>query len=280
MQIDLVTLALMLMAGLLHASWHAMVKAGVDQIVALAGMGMVASVAAGIAIPFLAPPPLIVWPILVASVALHVGYKLCLSAAYMRSDLGQAFPLARGMVPLFAAVIALLTLGQVPSALQAVGIGLLSCGMMILTIGRFKGGVPWPLLGAAAGAGITVASYAVLDAYGIKLYRDWSGFTAWLIVTDNVGFLALSRLIRGPVLWKMLAAQKGSMLVSGLLGLISFTVFLWALSRSPVGVISALRESSVLFALVIGVVVHGEALTAQRALGAGLILGGILTIAL
>jgi hypothetical protein len=113
--LDPLTIILMLMAALLHAGWHSLVKSGADQMVTLAGMGTVASVAALAALPFVSLPPPAVWPVLAASVALHVGYKLCLARAYAYGDLGEAFPLARGMVPLFATAIALTTLGQVPS---------------------------------------------------------------------------------------------------------------------------------------------------------------------
>ena len=126
----------MLLAALLHAGWHSLVKSGADQMVTLAGMGMVASLAAGVALPLVPVPPPAVWPVLALSVALHVGYKLCLSRAYAHGDLGEAFPLARGMVPLFATVIALTTLGQVPSTGQALGIGAVSAGILAVMLDR------------------------------------------------------------------------------------------------------------------------------------------------
>src|SRR2546423_1820285 len=89
---------------------RARLSSGAAQMVSLAGMGMVAAVAATAALPFVPFPPPAVWPVLAVSVALHVGYKLCLSRAYAHGDLGEAFPLARGMVPLFATAIALTTL--------------------------------------------------------------------------------------------------------------------------------------------------------------------------
>jgi uncharacterized membrane protein len=135
------------------------------------------------------------------------------------------------------------------------------------------------LWGAAAGAGLAVAGYSVLDAYGIRLFGTWLGFTAWLIVIDNLAFLATSRLVRGPTLWRDLLAMKGRLLASGALGLASFCVFLWALSRGPVGAVSALRETSMLFAIALGVVLHHEALSAARLAGAVLMLLGVVAIA-
>lgn len=268
----------MLLAALLHAGWHSLVKAGADQTVTLAGMGLVASVAALAALPFVPLPPTMLWPVLAASVALHVGYKLCLARAYANGDLGEAFPLARGMVPLFATTLAVATLGQVPSLGQSLGIGLVSTGLLMVMLERQRQ-PNWLLWSAAAGAGLAVAGYSVLDAYGIRLFGTWLGFTAWLIVIDNMVFLTLTRLQRGPMLWRQLAATRWRVLASGALGLASFCVFLWALSRGPVGVVSALRETSMLFAIVLGVLLHRETLSVARVAGALLMVSGVAAIA-
>ena len=275
---DSLTIVLMLLAALLHASWHSLVKGGADQTVTLAGMGMVASLAAFAALPFVPVPPTTVWPVLALSVGLHVGYKVCLARAYSHGDLGEAFPMARGVVPLFATAIALLTLGQVPTAGQAVGIGSVSAGLLIVMFERQRQ-PNWRLWSAAAGAGLTVACYTVLDAYGIRLFGTWLGFTAWLIVIDNAVFLALARLQRGRVLWRDLAATRGRIIASGLLGLASFCVFLWALSRGPVGAVSALRETSMLFAIALGVLLHRERLSAARLVAGLLMVLGVAAIA-
>lgn len=278
---DPLTITLMLLAALLHAGWHSVVKAGADQMVTLAGMGMVASLAATAALPFVPVPPPAVWPVLALSVTLHVGYKLCLSRAYAHGDLGEAFPLARGMVPLFATAIALATLGQIPSTGQALGIGAVSAGILAVMLDRprRRDRANWRLWAAAAGAGLAVAGYSVLDSYGIRVFGDWLGFTAWLIVIDNIVFLGTSRLARGPLLWRELIATKWRVLASGAFGLASFCVFLWALSRGPVGAVSALRETSMLFAIVLGVLVHHETLSAARLAGVVLMILGVVAIA-
>jgi drug/metabolite transporter (DMT)-like permease len=277
--LDLLTIALMLTAALLHAGWHSLVKSGADQTVTLAGMGMVAATLACAALPFVPAPSAAVWLVLATSVALHVGYKLCLAHAYRHGDLGEAFPLARGMVPLFATVSALVTLGQVPTAGQALGIAAVSAGLVIVLLERQRS-ANWRLLAGAAGAGLAVAGYSVLDAYGIRLLGDWMGFTAWLVVLDSATFLAMSRLQRGASLWRDLMRSRGRILASGVLGLASFCVFLWALGRGPVGAVSALRETSTLFAIAIGVAFYRERLSAARLAGASLMMAGVVGIAL
>jgi hypothetical protein len=112
MMLDFPTIMLMLIAALLHASWHALVKSASDGIAALAGMGLVATVVAACVLPFVAVPPKPVWAIIGISVCLHFGYKLTLARSYKLGDLGQTFPLARGFVPLFAAAFAFIILGD------------------------------------------------------------------------------------------------------------------------------------------------------------------------
>jgi drug/metabolite transporter (DMT)-like permease len=270
----------MLFAGLLHASWHGLVKGGADQMVNLAGMGIVAGACAAAAVFFVTPPPPVVWPVLAVSICLHSGYKVFMARAYGRGDLVQAFPLARGAVPLFATVIAFMTLGQVPNVQQIAGIALVSVGILFLTLEFLRGGVNVHLLTATAGAGLTVAGYSVLDAYGTRLHGDWAGFTAWLVLLDSAGFLIFSRLVRGPAIWTSLYVMRRRVLASGLLGIGSFTVFLWALSRNPVGPVSAIRETSVLFAMLIGAVIYRESVSPQRAVGGVLVVAGIATIAI
>jgi drug/metabolite transporter (DMT)-like permease len=278
--LDVLTISLMLTAGLLHASWHSLVKSGKNQITVLAGMGAVAGTCAAVAIPFVPFPAADVWPVLLVSISLHIVYKICLAGAYVRGDFGQAFPLARGMVPLFATLIAFVGLGQVPSLNQGTGIVLVSCGLSLLALDRLQGVARWPLLLAAASAGAAVASYSVIDAYGTRLFGNWFAFTAWLVVLDSFAFLVLSRFLRGPALWAELSRARLRVIVSGLLGLLSFCVFLWALSRNPVGSVTTIRETSVLFAIAIGVLLHGEPLSLRRLTGAIAILSALVVIAL
>ena len=277
---DPLTTGLMLSAAILHASWHALVKSsGSDGLTLITGMGLVAAIMASCALPFVRIPASSVWFILAVSVILHSGYRLSLARAYVHGDLSQAYPLARGFVPLFATAMALLILGQKPSTGQLMGIGIISCGLILLAkealIGLKRG-----LLLAGAGVGITVACYSVVDAHGVRLSGDWASYTVWLIVLDSGAFFLVLSLIRGRRLWLELRGLGARTLVSGLLGVVSFAVFLWALSRSPVGAVSALRETSVLFATFFGMSIYGEQCSVPRVMAVAAIVGGIAAIAI
>ena len=267
------TIAMMLGAGLLHATWHALVKSGSDQPIVLAGMGLVAGAAAVCVVPFLPFPAPDVWLVIACSVLLHVGYKIGLARAYALGDLGQAYPLGRGMVPMFSTAIALLLLGQVPPAQQLLGISVVSAGLIWLAVHSLRRDTDPRLFAATALVGTAVAGYTALDAYGARLSGDWASFTAWLVLADSVSFGLLTYLMRGQALWNEIRPLRWRILASGVLGLGSFSIFLWALSRSPVGAISALREASILFTVLIGMFFYGEPRSLSR-------IGAVVTIAI
>jgi drug/metabolite transporter (DMT)-like permease len=278
--LDTSTVVLLLFASLLHASWHSLVKYGADQVAVLAGMGLVATAVAVCVLPFLSVPPFHVWPVIAAAVALHVGYKFALARSYTFGDLGQAYPLARGFVPIFSTLIAYVFLAQAPSVNQLTGIALVSTGLIWMSGHALRRGVDPRMFLAAMAAGCTVAGYSVIDAYGTRLTGDWASFTAWLIVADSGTFMVLIYGMRGQRLLIELWQIRLRVLFSGALGLVSFSVFIWALSRSPVGPVSALRESSVLFATIIGLVLYRESKSPQKLAAAALIAGGLFTIAI
>jgi drug/metabolite transporter (DMT)-like permease len=256
-----------------------MIKASGDRLVGLAGMNVVSAGAALVMLPWVAWPRPEVWPVLAFSVLLHNGYKVALARVYRHGELGQAYPIARGLSPIFAALIALLALGEWPSLWQAAGIVLISCGLLAISFERRHTPLGAALLASAAVTGLTVAGYSVVDAYGTRLSGDWLSFTTWLMVLDGGVFVAMTAAVRGGSFWRTIARERWRTLISGSLGVGAFGVFLWALSRGPVGGVSALRETSVLFASLIGVLVLKEKWSARRLGGAALITLGIVVFA-
>lgn len=265
--------------ALLHASWHAMIKSSGDRLVGLAGMNVVSSACALVALPAVALPKPELWPVLVFSVVLHNAYKGGLAQVYRHGDLGQAYPIARGITPLFATAIAFAALHESPSALQLTGIALISAGLVTLSLERGSNAPGMKLLGFAALTGLMAAAYTVVDAYGVRLNGDWISYTLWLMALDGLSFVIITNVLRGRLLWRELAGEWRRTLLSGSLGVTAFAVFLWALSRGPVGGVSALRETSVLFATLIGWLFLKERWSWVRSIGALLIGAGIIVFA-
>jgi drug/metabolite transporter (DMT)-like permease len=274
--VDSAAVVLMLAAGLFHASWHAIVKTG-SSLSVLAGMGLVSAV---LAFPFLflVPVPSIeVWPILLLSLVLHAAYKVSLALAYERSELSRAYPLARGLVPLFATGLSYLLLSQLPKPMQLAGIAVIVCGAVGLSIEPKRSSLHVRTLLAAAS--VMVAGYSVVDALGTRGASGWSSFTAWLIVLDSLSFFAVARAVRGPRIWAEVRGAKGTTIVAGILGVSSFAILLWALSRNPVASVVAFRECSVLFAALIGVLILKERISPKNLLSIALVAIGLIVVA-
>jgi drug/metabolite transporter (DMT)-like permease len=275
--VDTLTIVLMLCAAALHASWHGIVKSSGDQLTVLTGMSLIAALLAACGLPFVAIPPPALWPVLLVSTVLHSGYRFALAQAYRHGDLGQAYPLARGLVPIFAMGIGVAFLGDTLSNGQLGGVVIVSAAICWLATEAIRS-VQGRLLLAAAGAGLTVAGYSVLDAYGVRHSENWMSYTVWLIVLDSGSFVVLMWFLKGAQLWRELSEARVRTTVSGILGVGSFAVLLWALGRGPVGVVAALRESSVLFAVLIGIAFYRERLALHRIAAAALIAAGIVVI--
>jgi len=278
--LDSLTIALMLVAALAHASWHALVKSASDGVTTLAGMGLVAGLIAACCLPFLPVPGPAIWPVIAGSVCLHFGYKLALARSYSLGDLGQAFPLARGFVPLFAALLAFVFVDEIPNGGQVAGIVCVSGGLLWLAADSIRGGIDRRIFLAATVAGSMVAGYAVVDAYGTRLAGNWMSFTAWLVFVDSGSFFLLIYATQGRQFLETLWHNRGRTLASGVLGIVSFAVYLWALSRSAIGPVAALRESSVMIAAIIGMVYYGEPRSAHRLGAAALIVAGLMIISI
>ncbi len=271
--------SIIIAAALLHSSWHAMIKKAPDGIIGLAGMNVVSTGAALLFLPFVAPPQGLVWAVLAGSVVLHNLYKLGLARLYAVGELSRSFPMARGMSPLAATLLAAVFLGELPSPAHLGGIVIICAGLFLLAAGKtVRPGVKTFLL--AALVGLSVAAYSVVDGYGVRRSVDWSSFTVWLVVLDGGCFVLLSRRLVGAGLWWALREKWVVTLVSGAFGLVSFCVFLWALGRAPVGIVTALREISVLFASLIGVVFLKECFSLLRLTGAALVTIGVGSLAL
>jgi drug/metabolite transporter (DMT)-like permease len=124
-----------------------------------------------------------------------------------------------------------------------------------------------------------VAGYSVVDAAGTRQEEGWGSFTAWIIVLDSLTFLAVALLLRGRQMVSDILAARSAILVAGVLGLSSFAIFLWALSRNPIANVVAFRECSVLFATLIGILYLKETASRRRIACAALIAIGLVLVA-
>ena len=279
MEMSPLVTALVLGAALLHASWNAGIKSSRDVTLDTA---LVTAAAGLLSLPLIALAPAPArssWPYLAASVVIHVGYFATLAGAYRIGDLSHAYPLMRGVAPLLVALFGVALLDEHPSAAMWLGIVLISAGILSLGLlqqGRVqRNATLWALMNAAI-----IASYTLVDGAGARLSGTPVGYGAWLFWLLCLPFCALVVTLRGrPALdyarrnW--LRGAGGGLCVVG-----SYGIVLWAMTQAPVAAVAALRETSVIFAALLGTIFLKERFGRQRLIGACAVVLGVIALKL
>jgi drug/metabolite transporter (DMT)-like permease len=256
--------ALALFAAVLHATWNAALRSGADRLQFVTVMSFATTVAA---LPFAAALPLPApasWPYLGTSAVLQTVYIIFLAAAYRHGELGQVYPVVRGSVPLLVTIGGFLLAGQRLSGLALFGVGLISSGIISLAVGR--GRAERRSLGFALLTAIFVASYVIADALGVRRAGNPESYTAWIWLAYGVLMPLAYWLLRRNFAFDLRARDSLKALAGGLLSFGSYGAVVLAFSQGDVGAITALRETSIVFAAIIGRVFLGEALTPRRVL--------------
>jgi len=273
---------IVLVAAMLHASWNAVLHGNRDRFLSMTWMSIaIAAVSAVIALS-VPRPASAAWPYIVASGLVHIFYNATLVRSYSRGDLALAYPIARGSSPLLVTLGAALFAHEAIGPLHAVGIVLISGGIMAIALQGRRVSRPGAL--AALTTGVTIAVYTVIDGIGVRLsggqplaYTAWMFlFYAWMPVLFVAmrGFAPLWKPIRNEPL------SVGSSLGGGLVSIAAYGIVIWALQSGAMGAVSALRETSVVFAVLIGRVFLREAVSATRWLACMVVAAGAVCLGL
>lgn len=273
---NLVFLAV-LAAALMHASWNALAKASGDRFGQMVVLTL-AECALGVALYFLFPPvDAAAIPWLIASAVLHVGYMLFLTEAYAHGDLAQVYPLARGSAPLIVALVGALFLGESVGPAKALAIVCIGLGVMTMSLrgGADLGRIPPKAMAyALVTAGFT-ASYTIVDALGARASGSASAYTCAMFALSGAGLFAAGFLRRGRLALSVDPRTWRTGALAGALSFLAYWVAIWAFTQAPVALVAALRETSVLMAMLIGVIFLREAGGPWRWSAAGLIAAGV-----
>jgi drug/metabolite transporter (DMT)-like permease len=267
---------IVLFAALLHASWNALLKSGGDGFWSMTVMGVATTLACAAALPFLPVPLRASWPYIAASALLHVGYNAFLIRAYRGGEFGSAYPIARGSSPLLVTLGAALVAGEHPAPHGIIGILLVSGGIISLA---FRGRrLPESGIFYALGTGVFIAAYSVTDGVGARLSGNAAAYTVWMCLLWGAAALPAYFIMRREArLWRG-GRATGLAALGGIVSVMAYGIVIFAMAHAPMGAVSALRETSVLFAVLLGRIVFGEKLTARRMVSALVIVAGVLCL--
>lgn len=270
-----------LAAAAFHAGWNALLKVNLEPLTAIS----LISVACGVVVlPFALIVPLpeaAAWPFIGMSLAIHLVYYVALAQAYRFGDLSQVYPIARGTAPLITALGTALWIGEPLGTLGWLGIVLLAAGISALSLRRrssSRHAFGARSVGFALLTALTIAAYTLVDGTGARIGPSPAPYIVWLFLLDGVMMGAFG-LIRGPSAF--LAGMRGSwgvVLGGGALATGAYGITLWAMTVAPIALVAALRETSVLFAALIGFIFLREPVSGLRIVAGCVVLAGIVLL--
>lgn len=267
-----------LAAAMIHAGWNAAIKRGRDALLETTLLHGYVALPALVAVALLPLPGATAAVCLAASTLVHCGYYFALSGAYRHGDLSLAYPVMRGGAPLFTALLGVVALGERPSPVGWLGIAAIGVGVLAIGLVRAGGlgrdarrrSLAWAALTAA-----TIVAYTLIDSTGARAAPTPWSYVAWLALTEGPLLAAVVATRRHAALVAYARERGVAPMLSGIASMLAYGIALWAMTRAPVALVAALRETSVLFALLIARVVLHEPVGAGRWVGAAAIVAGI-----
>ena len=255
--------AVLLAAGI-HAGWNTLVKGSSDKWVSIASVvvgHVLLSVLALLILPF---PSSESFPYVLVSGFIHTGYMLFLIFAYSVGDLSHVYPIARGVGPMLVTIISITFLGVVLEVGQLAGVVIVVSGILTLIFAQPLTATSRQSTLLAVGTGCFIAGYSIADGLGARVAGEYAGapvaFFSLVCIISALTFI--------PILWfKKPAAVIESMrdiklvLIAGGGSFFAYAIVVWAFTQAPIPLVTALRETSTIFALLLGVMVLGENLT-------------------
>lgn len=268
--------AIVLVSAIAHASWNAMVKRSGDRLLMLASIRVVGLIG-GIVVASIVPLPSVEsLPFLVAAAAIHYAYYALMINSYRVGDMSQVYPIARGIAPLLVVVLGALVAGEVLNGLSTVGVCILSAGIFVLAMTGQA--INRPAIIFAIGTGVAIAGYSFLSGLGVRKSGSLLGYIAWLEIATGVGMTFVAYFRRKNIVVEFARTYWRSGLIAGLLSVTGYAIALWAMSITAMAPVVAIRETSVVFAAIIGSVFLGEGFAAKRVTAAVAVAIGVVLL--
>lgn len=271
--------ALVLSAALLHASWNALVKSGGVPEFTIASYQLLGAVLC-LGLVWLVPiPDPQSWPYIIASVVIHNFYYFSMAQAYRTGDLSQVYPLFRGLAPVLVAIAAAVFAGEVLTGHTVMGIVLISGGLVSITLlGKQFGQISRPALRWGLTTSVLIATYTVVDGIGVRLTEHPASYILWLFVFEVFPIAIWLLLTQKQAWFNYMRESRVNILFGGIASSMAYGLVIFAMSLGAMAVVSSLRETSVIFAALIGTLLLGEPFGRQRIVATLLVALGIIVM--
>lgn len=265
-----------LFAAFLHAAWNAVVKVGVDPFRGMLVMSLAQGLMGFAMLLWFPVPAAAAWPWILASGVIHTAYKLFLVSAYQRGDLSRVYPIARGAAPIMVALFGAVFLAEGITTAEYLGVLAVGCGIMLMAHGVWTGGEARSLVPLALLSATSTAAYSIVDGLGARLSGTAAGYTGWMFAVDGIFFLTWSLIRRGPSVIPRAPRLWAVGGTAGAMSLAAYWIVIWGMTVAPIALVAALRETSVLFAMLIGIVWMKDRAGAGKIVAGSMIVAGVI----
>jgi|SRR6185436_683688 drug/metabolite transporter (DMT)-like permease len=268
-----------LFGALLHAIWNALVRGSPDRTLSTVLVAASAGAIAACWLPFAPLPASQSWPYLAASVVIHIVYFALVAFSYRKGELSFVYPIMRGMAPVLSAIVAALLLSEWPSLWGWLGVLLVCSGVILLAADSLRARTfhTSSALFALANAGVIVV-YTLVDGVGARLSGHPLSYTGWMLLLTAVPLLAISMDRHGANTIRYMQHHWARGLIGGVCTFGSYGLALWAMTRAPIALVAAMRETSVVFAMILAATFLRERITSARIVSVLVVTAGAVAI--
>jgi drug/metabolite transporter (DMT)-like permease len=271
---------LILLAAIMHAAWNALVKASRDPLVELAALNLAGAIASLPLLPVLGLPGLAVVPYLAGNILCHTAYYTLLLNSYSAGGLSLVYPIARGVAPLLVAAASTVFLKEPLSGKALLGVVIIAASIASLAFAGGRGNFRPRAVLLSLATGATIAAYTLVDGAGARKATHPISYIASLFVLDGFVLLPAVYLRRPGVALTRMRAHLGTGALSGVLAVGAYGIAVWAMTRAPIALVAALRETSVVVAAMLGALLLGEPFGKYRVLASIGVAAGIVLVRL
>ena len=244
---------LVIFAAILHAIWNGMVKSYKNKIISVSAIVFGHVPIAAFVMLFLPLPTLESVPYIILSALIHQGYQYNLISAYKIGDLTKVYPIARGTGPIVATIISIIFLGLLITKFQILSIALICFGIIILGIFSERLIKNNKVIFYSLATGLFIGLYSLVDGHGARISQSPLSFLGWSFILNAMIFpFVLKFMGHKKVFSRVLKQAKLIFWVGGTLSYIVYGIVVWAFTKAPIPLVGALRESSIVFSVLIG----------------------------